>query len=37
MILVLCHSGYAAVNAIVKAELFPARVRALGVFSCPMR
>ena len=31
MILVLCHSGYAAVNAIVKAELFPARVRALGV------
>jgi MHS family alpha-ketoglutarate permease-like MFS transporter len=31
MILVLCHSGYAAVNAVVKAELFPARVRALGV------
>jgi len=31
MILLLCHSGYAAVNAVVKAELFPARVRALGV------
>jgi MHS family alpha-ketoglutarate permease-like MFS transporter len=31
MILVICHSGYAAVNAVVKAELFPARVRALGV------
>ena len=31
MILVVCHSGYAAVNAVVKAELFPARVRALGV------
>jgi MHS family alpha-ketoglutarate permease-like MFS transporter len=31
MALVLCHSGYAAVNAVVKAELFPARVRALGV------
>jgi MHS family alpha-ketoglutarate permease-like MFS transporter len=31
MILVLCHSGYAAVNAVVKAELFPAHVRALGV------
>ena len=31
MVLVLCHSGYAAVNAVVKAELFPARVRALGV------
>lgn len=31
MLLVLCHSGYAAVNAVVKAELFPARVRALGV------
>jgi MHS family alpha-ketoglutarate permease-like MFS transporter len=31
MILVLCHSGYAAVNAVVKAELFPAYVRALGV------
>jgi len=31
MLLLLCHSGYAAVNAVVKAELFPARVRALGV------
>ena len=31
MILLLCHSGYAAVNAVVKAELFPAHVRALGV------
>ncbi len=31
MILVLCHSGYAAVNAVVKAELFPARIRGLGV------
>ena len=31
MILVLCHSGYSAVNAVVKAELFPAQVRALGV------
>jgi MHS family alpha-ketoglutarate permease-like MFS transporter len=31
MVLLLCHSGYAAVNAVVKAELFPARVRALGV------
>jgi MHS family alpha-ketoglutarate permease-like MFS transporter len=31
MILVLCHSGYSAVNAVVKAELFPAYVRALGV------
>jgi MHS family alpha-ketoglutarate permease-like MFS transporter len=31
MILVLCHSGYSAVNAVVKAELFPAHVRALGV------
>jgi MHS family alpha-ketoglutarate permease-like MFS transporter len=31
MILVLCHSGYSAVNAVVKAELFPASVRALGV------
>ena len=31
MILVLCHSGYAAVNAVVKAELFPAHIRALGV------
>ncbi|MBS0332395.1 MAG: MFS transporter [Proteobacteria bacterium] len=31
MVLVLCHSGYAAVNAVVKAELFPAHVRALGV------
>src|SRR5205085_9114555 len=30
-ILVLCHSGYSAVNAVVKAELFPAHVRALGV------
>ncbi len=31
MILVICHSGYAAVNAVVKAELFPARIRGLGV------
>ena len=31
MVLVLCHSGYSAVNAVVKAELFPAHVRALGV------
>jgi MHS family alpha-ketoglutarate permease-like MFS transporter len=31
MVLLVCHSGYAAVNAVVKAELFPARVRALGV------
>jgi MHS family alpha-ketoglutarate permease-like MFS transporter len=31
MILVLCHSGYSAVNAALKAELFPAHVRALGV------
>ncbi|MFI4967030.1 MAG: MFS transporter [Caulobacterales bacterium] len=31
MILALCHSGYSAVNAVVKAELFPAQVRALGV------
>ncbi|HEX4712802.1 MFS transporter, partial [Phenylobacterium sp.] len=31
MILVLCHAGYSAVNAAVKAELFPAHVRALGV------
>ena len=31
MVLLLCHSGYAAVNAVVKAELFPAHVRALGV------
>jgi MHS family alpha-ketoglutarate permease-like MFS transporter len=31
MVLLFCHSGYAAVNAVVKAELFPARVRALGV------
>ncbi|THD56051.1 MFS transporter [Phenylobacterium sp.] len=31
MILILCHSGYSAVNAVVKAELFPAYIRALGV------
>ncbi len=31
MILVVCHSGYSAVNAVVKAELFPAHIRALGV------
>jgi MHS family alpha-ketoglutarate permease-like MFS transporter len=31
MILLVCHSGYSAVNAAVKAELFPAHVRALGV------
>jgi MFS transporter, MHS family, alpha-ketoglutarate permease len=30
-VLVLCHAGYSAVNAAVKAELFPAHVRALGV------
>jgi len=31
MILALCHSGYAAVNAVIKAELFPAHIRAIGV------
>ena len=31
MILALCHSGYAAVNAVIKAELFPAYIRAIGV------
>jgi MHS family alpha-ketoglutarate permease-like MFS transporter len=31
LILVTCHLGYSAVNAAVKAELFPAHVRALGV------
>jgi len=31
MVLALCHSGYSAVNAVVKAELFPAHIRALGV------
>jgi MHS family alpha-ketoglutarate permease-like MFS transporter len=31
LILIACHSGYSAVNAAVKAELFPAHVRALGV------
>jgi MFS transporter, MHS family, alpha-ketoglutarate permease len=31
MLLIVCHSGYAAVNAAVKAELFPTQVRALGV------
>ncbi|MFC3068377.1 MFS transporter [Phenylobacterium soli] len=31
LLLILCHSGYAAVNAAVKAELFPTHVRALGV------
>jgi MHS family alpha-ketoglutarate permease-like MFS transporter len=31
LLLVACHSGYSAVNAAVKAELFPAHVRALGV------
>ena len=30
-LLVLCLSGYTAVNAALKAELFPAHVRALGV------
>jgi MHS family alpha-ketoglutarate permease-like MFS transporter len=31
LLLVACHSGYSAVNAAVKAELFPAHIRALGV------
>jgi MHS family alpha-ketoglutarate permease-like MFS transporter len=31
MLLALCHSGYSAVNAVIKAELFPAHIRALGV------
>jgi MHS family alpha-ketoglutarate permease-like MFS transporter len=31
LILIVLHSGYAAVNAAVKAELFPTHVRALGV------
>ncbi len=31
MILALCHSGYSAVNAVLKAELFPAHIRAIGV------
>jgi MHS family alpha-ketoglutarate permease-like MFS transporter len=31
MILALLHSGYGAVNAALKAELFPAHVRAIGV------
>jgi MHS family alpha-ketoglutarate permease-like MFS transporter len=31
LLLVFCHLGYSAVNAAVKAELFPAHVRALGV------
>jgi MHS family alpha-ketoglutarate permease-like MFS transporter len=31
LLLVACHLGYSAVNAAVKAELFPAHVRALGV------
>ncbi|RAK56879.1 MFS transporter [Phenylobacterium deserti] len=31
LLLMLIHTGYAAVNAAVKAELFPARLRALGV------
>ena len=29
--LILIHSGYSSVSAVVKAELFPAHVRALGV------
>ena len=29
--LVVIHSGYSSISAVVKAELFPARVRALGV------
>jgi MHS family alpha-ketoglutarate permease-like MFS transporter len=29
--LVLIHSGYSSVSAVVKAELFPTNVRALGV------
>ena len=29
-------SGYTSINAVVKAELFPANIRALGV-GCPMR
>ena len=31
VVLIICHSGYSAVNAAVKAELFPAHIRALGV------
>jgi len=31
LILLVLHSGYAAVNAALKAELFPTAVRALGV------
>lgn len=31
LLLIIFHSGYAAVNAAVKAELFPTHVRALGV------
>jgi MHS family alpha-ketoglutarate permease-like MFS transporter len=31
MILALCHSGYSAVNAVLKAELFPPHIRAIGV------
>ena len=31
LVLVMCNSGYSAVNAVVKAELYPASVRALGV------
>jgi MHS family alpha-ketoglutarate permease-like MFS transporter len=31
MLLLLILSGYTAVNAVVKAELFPAHIRALGV------
>ena len=29
--LVLAHSGYSSVSAVVKAEMFPAHIRALGV------
>ena len=31
LLLVVCHTGYSAVNAALKAELFPSHVRALGV------
>ena len=31
LVLVLCLAGYSSVNAVVKAELYPAHIRALGV------
>ena len=31
MIALIIVSGYTSINAVVKAELFPARIRALGV------